>query len=184
MRPRWIAVAHRLPDRTRLRTPVLRGDVAASDRLADAFAALPGVREVTVRPYTGSVLIVHDEHVELAALLTTAQQALDLPRVLAPGEPPPRDPAVPTFSSVARKLIAAAREIDLDVRRRTEGSIDLGTITALCFAGAGALEVATTGQLPMPPWFNLAWWSFRTFMTLERDELRAEREQGAPPSSS
>ena len=167
MTTRWLALVHHLPGRTRLRTPLLRRDPAACTRLADALAALPGVRDVAVRPYTGSVLIHHDPAIEVAPLVTEAQRVLDGPRVLAPGEAPPLDPTVPGFSSVARKLAEAVREIDRDLRRRSEGIVDLGTLTALGFAGAGALEVATTGELPMPPWFNLAWWAFRTFMTTE-----------------
>jgi hypothetical protein len=28
----------------------------------------------------------------------------------------------------------------------------------------------------MPPWFNLAWWGFRTFMTAEQEEIEAAGE--------
>ena len=44
---RWLAIAHHLPERTRLRSPVLRRDPPLCERLADALAALPvdeGVR--------------------------------------------------------------------------------------------------------------------------------------------
>jgi hypothetical protein len=35
-------------------------------------------------------------------------------------------------------------------------------------AGCGRLgEVPVKGNLPAPPWFNLAWWVFRTFITFE-----------------
>jgi hypothetical protein len=26
----------------------------------------------------------------------------------------------------------------------------------------------------LPPWFNLAWWGFRTFMTTEQPEIQAD----------
>jgi len=29
--------------------------------------------------------------------------------------------------------------------------------------------VLLKGEIVSPPWFNLAWWGFRTFMTFERD---------------
>ena len=42
--------------------------------------------------------------------------------------------------------------------------------------GAGAADVIASGKLPLPPWFNLAWWGFRTFMTTEQPEIQAEDE--------
>lgn len=171
----WLVVVHHLPERTRLRSPVLRKSPAACTRLADALAAVPGVREVRIRPYTGSALIEHDAGVTLDALTGVACSALDGARLLAHGEPPPLSAAVPAFSSVRQKLAALARELDRDIRRSSDGSVDLGTLATLGLVGAGAAQVATSGELPMPPWFNLAWWAYRTFMTTHN---------GAPPAPS
>jgi len=179
---RWLAIAHHLPDRTRLRTPALRKDPAACERLADALAGIPGVREVKIRPYTGSALVFHDEGVAIEILLEMARRALDIDRVLAAGEDPPTDPQVPAFSSLARKLVVAVREIDRDIRRGSDGTVDLGMLATLGFLGAGAAEVVASGKLRMPPWFNLAWWGFRTFMTTEQPEINAaDGDDGADP---
>ncbi len=170
----WLVVAHHLPERTRLRSPVLRKSPAACTRLADVLAAVPGVREVRVRPYTGSALILHEPGVTVDALTGVACGALDGARVLAPGEAPPLSAAVPAFSTLREKLAAIGREIDRDIRRSSDGSVDLGTLATLGLVGAGAAGVAASGELPMPPWFNLAWWAYRTFMTTHN---------GAPPLS-
>lgn len=161
----WLVIAHHLPERTRLRSPVLRKTPAACTRLADALAAVPGVREVRIRPYTGSALILHDPGIALDALTEVASGALDGARVLAHGEAPPLSAAVPAFSTLRQKLAALARELDRDIRRSSDGSVDLGTLATLGLVSAGAAGVAATGELPMPPWFNLAWWAYRTFMT-------------------
>jgi hypothetical protein len=171
---RWLALVHHLPERTRLRSPVLRRDHASCERVADVLAAVAGVRVVHVRPYTGSVLVDHERSVAHEALVAEAARVLACTCVLARGEPPPLDPDVPPLSSIARKLVATVRALDRDVRRSTAGTVDLGTLATLGFIGAGAAEIATTGRLPMPPWFNLAWWGFRTFITAEQDEIRAE----------
>jgi hypothetical protein len=176
----WLVIAHHLPERTRLRSPVLRKSPAAGTRLADALAAVPGVREVRVRPYTGSALILHDPGMVLDALTGVACGALGGARVLAPGEPPPLSAAVPAFSSLREKLAAVAREIDRDIRRSSDGSVDLGTLATLGLIGAGAAGVAASGDLPMPPWFNLAWWAYRTFMTTHNHA--PPPEPPAPPS--
>ena len=178
MRTRWLAIAHHLPQRTRLRAPMLRRDAPACERVADALARLPGVREVAVRPYTGSVLVTHHERLELDTLVGEARRVLDIDKVLAPGEHPPLEGDVPAFSSLARKVAATVMEIDRDVRRHSDGSVDLGTLATLGFIGAGAVEIGATGKLPLPPWFNLAWWAFRLFMTTEQEEIAAECDPG------
>ena len=175
---RYIAIVHVLPGRTRLRSPLLRRDEPSCERVADHLAARPGTREVIVKPYTGSVLITHARDVTATALADEAARVLGGATVLAPGESPPMPEHVPPFSAVARKLAQAVQEIDADIRRKTDGAVDLGTLATLGFFGAGAAEVAASGKLPLPPWFNLAWWGFSTFVTTEQAEIAAER----PPS--
>lgn len=170
---RWLQIAHALPGRTRLRFPALRGDAAAGERLADALAAVPGVREVKVRPYTGSIVVLHDPDLPSASVAETARQILTPDRVLAVGEPPPRSAEVPELSRLARLVAKAFRDIDRDVRRASDGSLDLGTLATLGFLGAGVADVASSRELPLPPWFNLAWWGYRTFMTNEQDEIQS-----------
>jgi hypothetical protein len=170
---RWLAIAHHLPDRTRLRTPVLRNDRAGCEQLADTLAALAGVREVAVRPYTGSILVGHAESLPLAILVETVRGTLAIDRVLAAGEKPPAPAEIPTFSSIAKKLVCVVRELERDIRRSSEGAADLGVLATLGFFAAGAAEVVGSGELPLPPWFNLAWWGFRTFMTTEATAIES-----------
>jgi len=170
---RWLQIAHILPGRTRLRFPALRGDAAAGERIAEELAALPGVREVRVRPFTGSILVHHEPEVTSATLALAAHRILAPDRILEVGERPPRSPDVPELSRIARLAAKAFREIDRDVRRASQGSLDLGTLVTLGFFGAGAADVATSRELVLPPWFNLAWWCYRTFMTNEQDEIHS-----------
>ncbi|MGD9765792.1 MAG: hypothetical protein AB7V27_19020 [Candidatus Binatia bacterium] len=67
------------------------------------------------------------------------------------------------------------RGLDDDIWRATGGNFDLGTLAGLAFLGAGAVEVGVTRKLPMPPWFNLAWWAFRTLVIFESEEANATR---------
>jgi hypothetical protein len=171
--PRWLEIAHHLPERTRLRSPALRRDVPACERVANALARVRGIVRVAVRPYTGSVLVEHAATLELTTLVEATCRAFDCTRVLAIGEAPPMDESaeVAPFASIAHQLVDVVREIDRDIRRKSEGSIDLGILATLGFFGAGAAEVVATRKLQMPPWFNLAWWGYRTFMTTHEPEL-------------
>ncbi len=172
----WVQIRHQIPGRTRLRCDVLRHDRDACERIADVLAGLPGVREVNVRPYSSSVLVVHATDITAADLAERVRALLDAERVIPAGEAPPRAKDVPELSKLARLAATAFREIDRDVRRMSNGSVDLGTLTTLLFLGAGAAQAMTDSELEMPPWFNLAWWGYRTFMTNETREIQAARE--------
>jgi hypothetical protein len=74
----------------------------------------------------------------------------------------------------------AFRGLDEELLRITEGGMDLGVLVTLGFVVAGAFEVMVTQKIPAPPWFNLAWWGFRTFMTVEAPAIR---ENGAGAAS-
>lgn len=169
----WIAIAHHLPTRTRLVCPPVRKDEPACERLADALAAVGGVREVKVRPYTASVVIEHGRDVAVQTLVEVARRAVGADRILAEGERPPVNPHVPPLASLAKQVASIARQLDRDILRASDGTVDLGTLATLGFIGAGAAEVLATRKLPLPPWFNLAWWGFRTFMMAEEEEIQA-----------
>lgn len=170
---RYLQIVHAIPGRTRLRCPALRRDAPAVEAVADALAAVDGVHEVAVRPYTGSVLVTHDRAVGTRPLVDAAQRVLACEPVLAPGEHPPLDPDVPRLSRIAQLMACAFRQLDRDVLRVSRGSFDLGTLATLGFFTGGALEVFAERGLELPPWFNLAWWGYRTFMTNEQDEIQA-----------
>jgi hypothetical protein len=170
----WLAVTHHLPERTRLRTSALRKDPGACTRVADSLAARDGVRAVAVRPYTGSILVEHAATVAVTDLVDHVKRTLTIEHVLAPGEHPPAPADLPPFSRIARELAVAVREIDRDIRRHSEGVADLGILATLGFFTAGAAEVLASRKLPLPPWFNLAWWGYRTFMTAEQRVIEAE----------
>ena len=169
----WIQIVHELPERTRLLSPALRRNERRCEQVADALVDVRGVRDVAARPYTGSVLVEHDRAITAQVLLETGARALAVD-ILPRGAKPPLPDTVPPLSAVAHKLVQALREIDRDVRRSFEGSVDLGTLITLGMLGVGATEIAVSGQLPLPPWFNLAWWGFRTFVTTEQEEISSE----------
>jgi hypothetical protein len=172
----WIQVVHQIPGRTRIYSGVLRKNESRCEQLADALTAQSGIREVAVRPYTGTALVHHDRAVNAQAIVEAAARVLDV-RIIPFGEPAPVPEFVPPLSSAATKFVQAFREIDRDIRRGSEGTLDFGVLASLALLGAGAAEVAATGKLPIPPWFNLAWWGIRTFVTAEHEEIQAERNQ-------
>ncbi|NOK15990.1 HMA2 domain-containing protein [Corallococcus carmarthensis] len=181
--PRAIYVIHASPGRTRLRLPWLRHDAKQATSLADGLMRVEGMHEVQVRPYTGSVLCIHaPQDLGVEGVLEEVRRRTGVDEVLRPGEEPAEEEgallrALSEGSGVARAASQFFKGVNLDLLRATEGRMDLGALAALGFAVAGAAEVAVTGRMSRPPWFNLAWWAFRTFATLEDVAIR----NTAPP---
>lgn len=156
----WIA--HRLDGRTRLRfTPARIAELEAANARA-ALAGVPGVTSARVDARAGSALCEHAPALDPSRLVAALRAGL-----------PAAQPATPPAgSAVARELSRAFSGLNRDVLDATEGRLDIGTLATFGFVGAGALEVAVSRRLPMPPWFNLAWWGLRTFLALEREPAR------------
>ncbi|WP_223637961.1 HMA2 domain-containing protein [Corallococcus sp. EGB] len=175
---RIIYVIHASPGRTRLRLPWLRHDAKQAASLADALLQLKGMKEVQVRPFTGSVLCLHDPRdPDVERVLEAVRLHTGVDTVVHPGEEPPEEEqellrSLAEGSGVARAASLFVKGVNLDVLRATEGRMDLGVLATLGFAAAGAVEVAAKGKLAAPPWFSLGWWAFRTFVTMETVAIR------------
>jgi hypothetical protein len=174
---RFVQLVHSLPGRTRLRLAWLRHHPEEATALADALAAQPGIEEVQVRPSTGSVLVLHEpDLLGMEGLLTQVQRVTGGLPVVRPGERPPEDGealarTLQEGSSLARAAARFVRGVNTDVVRASEGKADLGMLTAMGFVALGVGEVVTSGKLPLPPWFSLGWWAFRTFFSTEQAAL-------------
>jgi len=172
--PRIIHLVHTSPGRTRLRLPWLRSAPAEGPMLADALAALNGMLEAAVRPRTGSVLCQYDpDRLGPERIIAAVRRHTRVALVVRPGEEAPAEAVAyereffAEESSFSRALAKSFRGIDREVLGATDGRLDLGTLTGLGFLAAGAAEILVTRKLPAPPWFNLAWWAFRTFTMFE-----------------
>lgn len=177
--PHSLEVVHSLPGRLRLRLSALRDQPNAAVEVADALAALDGVVDVQVRPFTGSILCRYD------AALVRKPELIKAARVATPtlaARPPTRSSSEHRRgSTVGRAVVEAFHELDKEVREVTENRLDLGTLAALGFLFTGATEVLTTRTMPAPPWFNLAWWAFRTLTVFETEPDGTANEPGAGP---
>ena len=172
-------VVHELVGRTRLRVPAELLTAERAERLADALTAVAGVAKVEINIRTGGVLVSHAPSLLAADL--SARAGATLASLHAEGVPlPPADGK--GMTGIARELHRLFVDADRDLRKATEGMLDLGTATTLTMLTAGAVEIAVTQKLPVPPWFNLAWWSFRTFMTtIEVKAVAAHEVRPAEP---
>lgn len=171
--PPVVEIAHHLEGRLRLRVFWLHDHPSFAPRIVDALSRLDGVDAVQVRAFSGSVLVEHDARIDAATLIEAVRRVVD-GHVHRAGEEPPEEvlalqrEAFEEGADLARSASAVLKAIDAGIVRVTEGRADAATLAAGFFLVAGAAEVVSTGKLPMPPWFQLAWWAFRTFATLEQ----------------
>ena len=173
---RCIWPVHAIAGRARFRLSWLHTarQPGEAERIADDLARLPGIREVLVNPFTGSLVCLFDpDRLDVSAIL------IELGRMTG-GEVVERgrSESVPRAAQrrdgpgeVARQVTQVFKDLDDEILGATNGKLDLGTAATFAFVGAGALSVAFGNKLSSPPWFNLAWWGLRTFMLFEADAV-------------
>jgi hypothetical protein len=187
---RLIYVVHESEGRLRLRLPWLRRAPEQGEPLAEALARIEGIEEVQVRPFTGSILCVYEPgRCEFTQIREAIEETTGVQEVLRRGERSAAEEAELLRSArehgpaVALAVAGFFKGLNLEVLRTTDGQLDLGTLSALGFLGAGAAQIFTTGKVPLPPWFTLSWWAIRTFSTYEQPAIeRSEAGQPALPS--
>jgi hypothetical protein len=164
---RVVQVAHKMPGRLRISLPWLRADRVEAQSLADHLASVGGMTRAEVRMRTGSVVCEYDEKIlDEGKILSIVRRLTNVRHVLMPDETPPRNIEERTTSHgghVGAVIEQAFRSANDEMLRVTDGRLDMGVAGAFAFLAAGVAEIFATGQIEPPPWFNLAWWAFRTF---------------------
>lgn len=173
-RPRIIRIAHHMPGRTRVRLSWLRHAPEETEALATYLSGLDGMLEVEIQPRTGSVLcLYHPADLDHHQVVSHICRHTGVDTVVAPGEVHPSElealerAARQQGAGIAREVARVFRTVNVDLLRMSNGRVDLPIATALALLSVGAVEIVRSGKLPAPPWFNLAWWAFRTFATME-----------------
>lgn len=171
-------LVHSSRGRTRVRLPWLRREPELAAAIAEALEKLSGMERVEVKPYTGSVLCTYDpEELQEEALLGELCRITGVVRVVRPGETAPEEEEellriIQDGNNLAVEASRFFKGVNLDVLRATGGHMDLPTLAVIGFMAAGATEVVVKKKLPIPPWFNLGWWAFRTFTTMEKKAIK------------
>lgn len=146
-------------------------------RVAEKLAMMdPSCERVEVRPWTGSVIVeCEDGTLDAEAVRVMLEQLVAEERddqgrnVTELG----RD-TLPGPTRVAKAVAHAFAEINGDVRGALDHRADLGTLMPVLFFSLGLVEIGVTRKLPAPAWFNLVWWSIRSFMTFNAGAVEQE----------
>ena len=118
-----------------------------------------------MRPFTGSVLCRFDAaRIDEARLTAVLCQISGVERVLHVEEELPAELAaflqrlIDEGSTLSRAAVRAAKGMNLDLLRFSDGRISLGTLLSVLLVGSSAIKLALSDWLELPEWHQLAWW--------------------------
>jgi hypothetical protein len=154
-------VAHQIPGRVRMKIPGAKGNPEMLQQIAQTFAAIPGIEQITVNPATGSLVMrydtdQHDEfhghfrhHVGHAETYQPPATEIDslANKIEAEAE------FLARHSESARAVVDFFRKVDREIRSATDNNIDLKIVLAAGIIGFTVLEVGTAAATPV--WVTL-----------------------------
>jgi cation transport ATPase len=151
-------VAHQVPGRVRMKVPGAKGNPEMLQQIAQTFAAIPGIQQITVNPATGSLVMrydtdQHDEfhdhfcnHVGHARPPTNEIDAL-ANKIEAEAE------FLARHSESARAVVNFCKKVDGEIRSATDNNVDLKILLAAGIIGFTVLEVGAAAATPV--WVTL-----------------------------
>src|SRR5262245_60257280 len=181
-------ILHAIPVRIRVKIGKVKDNLALANELQQKLERIRVVREATVNPLTGSVLVTYDPHLLESLnsgecgdtyLLDTVHELLALGALLGirPEDVDTQslegwfrsysngsNPA--TSSTVAGSVAAFFGTLDSKVAQASSGWSDLKTLVPLVLFLLGVRGLLLTEQVRFPAWYDYFWFAFGTFIAL------------------
>lgn len=178
--PHIVYLAHESPGRSRFRVSWLRDERVSADAIADALSKEHGVREVQVRPFTTSVLVLYDpRRTDAAAVRRAVCAATGVEEVTRPGQETPEQirqilhGSQVTGSVLAQVAAKAFHGIHVDFLQLTAGRVSLGMAATLALWAGAVTKIVNARDIPLPEWHQMVWWGFRSFTELEAEAIES-----------
>jgi len=184
-----LKVVHALPGRVRLKVAKVKGNPVLARQVEEKLAQVPGIRQVEVKPVTGSLLVHYDtDHLfslasmeilsvtlgELFPEIEVASLATGLASLA--GNPGPG-----TGSPIAEHITDSFGTINTGIGKIT-GGLDLKLLLPLALIFLGLRGLWTSEKVVSPSWSNLLWFGFASFVMLNRGLV--EGDSGLPSETS
>lgn len=165
-------VHNMLPGRLRIRADELRGDKTRLHRIIQELRDFAGISNVETNPVTGGILVHYDVSVfKEWDLLSHISGKSGLP--LDSSDTEPRYADLPEAKGIEIPRLARAVEepfqrLNTGLFRMTNGYMDFRYLLPVLLMAYGTSKLIRLGPVPAIPWYLLYWWSFRTFVLLNR----------------
>jgi hypothetical protein len=192
-------LAHTMPGRIRIKIPTARGNLGLLEQTRQVFEGLPGLKFITLKPDSGSILLHYD--VEAAAAFEAALSAAwDSVRPKTHAARKPVRPEIhnefedatrniaaeaellASRSHLARMLVDGFKDLDRHLKLATNNTLDLKIVLALGLAVVTFLGVGASAATPM--WVTLVLFSLNHFLEIHPPKEASGRVQGVGLSGS
>lgn len=150
-------VCHRMSCRLRLKIPSKKGDHSYFSSLRERISQCPGVAAVSVKPQTGSVLILHDSEASEVLAYAENNELFVTKRVSRPSKT--------LFNSVADTFQGYNRSL----KSFTGGEMDIPSLVFLSLVVSGIYQIAR-GNLVAPAWYTAFYYALGVFTRAKVDE--------------
>lgn len=142
-------IAHTMPNRLRIKIPARKKDISFLAEVKDVLLTYDGIKNITVHPVTGSILIHHDA--DDKSLIDFAETK-NLFRINGVNG---------TFFS--KTISSAFQGLNKKVTISTEGHMNIPDIVFLVLAGLGLYQIIR-GNLTAPAWYAAFWYALNIFL--------------------
>lgn len=175
-------IAHMMPGRLRIRVPAARGNPELLEQTRALFNGVAGLRKVTMKPDSGSI-VLHYDPVQAAAVEAELWQRWKAAKPSLPRKPRREHAARPgdEISEVTRQIEAEAeflagrsetarllvqffKDFDAEVKRLTSNTVDLKILLALGLAVVTFIGVGAHAATPM--WVTLVLFALNHFLEM------------------
>ncbi|MBK9261003.1 MAG: hypothetical protein IPM54_14490 [Polyangiaceae bacterium] len=171
-------VAHVLPHRVRLCAPLVASRADVCRRIAERIIQSAGAADkVTVRVTTGSIIVeAKAGNIDADALLARLRECVSAEAMHLPC-------AATGPTKIAQSVARAFAALNADVRGGLHHRADLAALMPVLFVTFAFVQIVTTGRLTGPQWFNWCWWSFRSFLTFNKEAADDDPTQDDEPAA-
>jgi hypothetical protein len=172
-----LTIVQAIPGRIRLKVFQLKYDTELARAIPTWLNCLHGVQRAEASEITGTVLVVYDPEQlrpqDLAEMLPAlfpgiAPKAIDLAQASSGPEAPP------TATAVAEAISSFFGTLNAGVAQVTPG-LDLSILFPLVLFGFGIRSLLVSEELVPVPWYNLLWFAFGAFFTLNRPKTSGSK---------
>lgn len=177
---RTVRIAHHVPGRMRLKVLGVRAEPEFFATVQHVIAGLEGVDKVRVNAASSSIVIdyspadtvfhfrLQDDPDVNSWLSLQGDDALlaGIDEAVVSGSH-----YLAQHSRLAEDLVSGAEQLDVRLRRASDGYLDLKLLLPLLFAAATSMRQARGRGTPM--WLSLGTFAFNTFISLHRNRIYA-----------
>jgi hypothetical protein len=166
-------IVHHVRGRVRMKVKGAKGDEALLEQIRQALTPIPGVREVSVNPDTGSVIMHYDPETNgefhdrlqkhgsshIAVRRAPRSEIDDVAEKLEQ-----EAEFLAEHSEVARCVVGFCRELDRQVKLSTDNAVDLKVLVPLGLAAYTFIYVGVEAATPV--WLTLGLFGLNHFVEM------------------